>query len=348
MSSRRARDLGRDRHEPQALDERLDLAPRRRRPGAAGAPGRGRPSRACDEERALEVEPERLGAVGRARRDPAADPVGERVERRQRRVTAGRQERGHAVPEQARGPSRRAPPRRPSRRGRPSRGRGRRRSPGRDTGLVGAPAVGPLDRARPRRSSRPRSRAGRRRPGRRGRAGRRARTARLIGRRPSGRRRSAASTSNGDIERVAVGRVARLGRLDPPAVVVDDHPALDEQRVAASGCRAAARPRPSRRPRRPCPSRAAARCRPGRAPRGASRARGRRPGPLGAAAPTGARSISSGDRLVVGAAASGAARRPARRGGMPRAAASAAVDGRIDPGEQPRARDAAAAGHLAG
>ena len=35
-----------------------------------------------------------------------------------------------------------------------------------------------------------------------------------------------------DVEPVAVGRVARLGRLDAPAVAVDDDAPLDEQRVA--------------------------------------------------------------------------------------------------------------------
>ncbi len=44
------------------------------------------------------------------------------------------------------------------------------------------------------------------------------------------------------------------------AVDVGDHPPFDEQRVAASGRRAAGRPRPSPRPPRSCRSRAGARC----------------------------------------------------------------------------------------
>ena len=104
-----------------------------RRPGTRScrvmraASGRG-------EERAFEVEPERLGAVGRGVGQPGPDPLGEPGELVERRGHGGRQERGHAAAEQPAGHpvERRAD--RPSRRGRPSRGRGRRRSPGRCTG----------------------------------------------------------------------------------------------------------------------------------------------------------------------------------------------------------------------
>ena len=57
----------------------------------------------------------------------------------------------------------------------------------------------------------------------------------------------------GDRERVAVGGVARFGRLDRPAVPVADDASLDEQRVAGPDRRAGGHPRPWRRPRRSCP-----------------------------------------------------------------------------------------------
>ena len=91
------------------------------------------------EERSLEVEPERLGPVGRGVRQPGPDPLGEGGELRRAarsRRSAGTRSRPVAA---AAGPSRRALPDRPSRRGRPSRGRGRRRTPGRRTVRPQAP-----------------------------------------------------------------------------------------------------------------------------------------------------------------------------------------------------------------
>ena len=99
----RAGQLGRDRHQPEPVEERLE---RRRRDvgrdlqvgrvvGAATGSG---------EERALQVEPERLGAVGRGVRRPVADAI--RRSRRapiERRRHGGRQERGHPVSQQAAG-----------------------------------------------------------------------------------------------------------------------------------------------------------------------------------------------------------------------------------------------------
>ena len=123
-----------------------------------GALPRGR------DERALEVEPERLGAVGRGVRHPGADAIGEGVEVGQRGRPGRRQERRDAVAEEGAGHPVEIGRVGPSRRGRPSRGRGRRRSPGRAT-AARRPAASrrrrwTLDPA----IHRPRSRRARRRP----------------------------------------------------------------------------------------------------------------------------------------------------------------------------------------
>ena len=63
-------------------------SPGRRRPGARRKAGSCAPARRRRDERALEVEPERLGAVGRRVRDPAADALGEPRETGSGAVTA--------------------------------------------------------------------------------------------------------------------------------------------------------------------------------------------------------------------------------------------------------------------
>ena len=69
MRSSRAGQLGRDREQAEPVDERLE-----RRARGVGRDGKVArvvgPASGRGEERALEIEPERLGAVGRAR--PAA------------------------------------------------------------------------------------------------------------------------------------------------------------------------------------------------------------------------------------------------------------------------------------
>ena len=189
------------------------------------------------EERSLQVEPERLGPVGRGVRQPGPDPLGEGDELAERRGHRGRQERGHAPSQQPAGHAVERRRDRPWRRGRPSRGRGRRRTRGRGTG-----------RQRPRSSSR--STAAIRpssiviRPS----ATRSSRTSRpptvVAGRAsyrspstvmpwsPRPRATSGSLDVELDVEPVAVGRIARLGRLDPAALLVRDDPLLHEERVA--------------------------------------------------------------------------------------------------------------------
>ncbi len=159
--------LGRDGHEPEPIDERLERPdrhigwdPQERRIVGAMTGRR--------EERSLEVEPEWLGAIRRGRRHPAADPFGERAERR--RAAPSRRSAGTRSPLAAAGswPCRRGRPGRPSRRGRPSRGHARRRTPGRDTDRRHRTTR----RSRRRRSARPRWRSARPRPDPRGRASR--------------------------------------------------------------------------------------------------------------------------------------------------------------------------------
>ncbi len=97
-----AGDLGRDGRQAQALDERLDVGPKdvRRVPDellVVCALARRR------DERPLEVEPERVGAVGRGDRDPGPDALGEGMQLRQRRRPGRRQEGRHAVAEEGAG-----------------------------------------------------------------------------------------------------------------------------------------------------------------------------------------------------------------------------------------------------
>ncbi len=92
----RARQLRRDRHQSEAIDERLERRERHVRGHqevgrVVGTPPHG------GEERPLQVEAQRLGAVGRAVREPSPDALGEGDQLVQRRGHGGRQERGHAA-----------------------------------------------------------------------------------------------------------------------------------------------------------------------------------------------------------------------------------------------------------
>ena len=150
---RRAGQLGRDRDEPEPVDERLERRARRRRPGPARWAGSWAPRRAAARNGPSRLNPSGSAPSAGRVRQPGADASANATSAAERRGHGGRQERGHAAPQQARGPCRRGRPDRPSRRGRPSRGRGRRRTRGDDTGR---PARGLVARGRPRRSARPR------------------------------------------------------------------------------------------------------------------------------------------------------------------------------------------------
>ena len=163
----RAGQLGRDRDQPQAADERLERRPLHvRRDPQVGLVVRAAPG--GRQERALEVEPERLGAVRRRVRHPIADALGERRSSSSGAVTAvGRNE---VTPRRSSAPSHAVERSRIAHR------------------VVAAPAVdvdvdepGGEVRRRPspaprrgrrRRSARPRWRSGRLRPDRRGRVAR--------------------------------------------------------------------------------------------------------------------------------------------------------------------------------
>ena len=91
-----ARDLRGDRRQPEALDQRLDLGPSdlRRRHQVRRVV---RPTTGGGNERALDVEAQRLRAVGRRARNPGTHAVCERPNDRQRVRDAGWQERGDAM-----------------------------------------------------------------------------------------------------------------------------------------------------------------------------------------------------------------------------------------------------------
>jgi hypothetical protein len=97
-----ARDLGRDGHHGQALDQRLDLGPRH----IGGIEQQGRIVSALlglRDERPLDVEPEWLRAVRGRASEPRARAVGPAVKHGKWVRHPGRQERRHALAEQ--GPS---------------------------------------------------------------------------------------------------------------------------------------------------------------------------------------------------------------------------------------------------
>ena len=136
--------------------------------------------------------------------------------------------------QQRAGPCRRVRAGRPSRRGRPSRGRGRPRSPGPGTGRRPSASSSSTAAMRPSSTvqapggdassstSRPLTvaavdRAAHRAARRQARATRPARSGLDV---------------ELDVEPVALRRVARLGRLDRPAVPIEDDAPLDEQRIA--------------------------------------------------------------------------------------------------------------------
>ena len=102
--------LRRHRHQPESVEERLqrrarDLGRDLQVGRVVGAPTGPR------EERSLQVEAQRLGAVGGGVRRPFTHRSGEVDERGQRRGHGGGQERGHAATQQAAGhPVERGPP----------------------------------------------------------------------------------------------------------------------------------------------------------------------------------------------------------------------------------------------
>ena len=88
-----------ERQETQTVDQRFERLAR----GSGRFAKVGRRVSAATlrgEERTLEVEPERLRAIGRRGRHPCPDPVGERRERIEWRRDRGRQERRHAPPKE--------------------------------------------------------------------------------------------------------------------------------------------------------------------------------------------------------------------------------------------------------
>ena len=333
----RTGEFGRDRDQPQPLDQGSIVAGGmsagvRSWVSVVGAASRVR------QERALEVEPERLRAIGRGIRHPARDRSAKAFRSSSGAVTAvGRNE---VTPRrrQALAPSRRALPvahrvvaapavdvdvdeaRRDVRARRPRRRRRRRAS---------TAAISPS-----------RCAGGRQRYGRRG---------------PAGPASVCVVTRGGagvvgqldvelDVEPVPIGQVARLGRLDATAVSVRDDPPLDEQRIAGpmpQQARVLGR-RGGRRDR----AGPATQHEPGlrRASRAATRARGLRPSPRRPSRRR-ARSIS---RAIGSSSARRRRRRcttdwpwPGCRGSRPQRPSRA-----DDPGQHARGRDASGPAHL--
>ena len=88
-----------ERQETQTVDQRFERLAR----GTGRFAKMGRrvgTALARSQERTLEIEPERLRAVGRRGRHPCPDPVGEGGERVEWRRDRGRQERRHAPPKE--------------------------------------------------------------------------------------------------------------------------------------------------------------------------------------------------------------------------------------------------------
>ena len=132
-----------DRHQPESVEERLER--HRRDVGRDLQVGRVvSAATGSGEERSLQVEAERPGAVGGGVRRPVANGIPRRsTSAESGAVTAVGRNDVTPVSEQAAGHPRRARRDHPSRRGRPSRGRGCRRSRGLMNGASGALARGP-------------------------------------------------------------------------------------------------------------------------------------------------------------------------------------------------------------